>query len=166
MRSSVHPHEFTGSSVRAAARISVLCSAWFLFCTAVMSARATDSFSIDWFTIDGGGALMSGGDFTLNGTTGQPDTGMATLVSGEQFLKAGFWAFDFSDVGGITPTLQIQLGGLSEVTLSWYPDTPGFLLQQSLTLMPDSWTTLSTIPGNPAVLPVTTDRQFFRLIKP
>ncbi len=166
MKPAVHPHKFTGPSVRVAARIMALYSAWILLFTAAMPARATDSFSIDWFTIDGGGALMSGGDFTLNGTTGQTDAGVVTLASGEQFLKGGFWAFDFSAIGGITPTLQIQLGSLSELTVSWYPDTPGFRLQQSLTLMPDSWTTLSSLPDNPAVLPISTDRQFFRLLKP
>ncbi len=142
-----------------------LCLAWVLLGMGTVAARATDNFSIDWFTVDGGGALMSGGDFTLHGTTGQTDTGLTTLASGEQFLKSGFWAFDFSDPG-VTPTLQIQLSGLSELMLSWHPDTAGFSLQQSLTLMPDSWTPLAPVQSSPVVLPITAGPKFFRLIKP
>lgn len=30
-------------------------------------------YSIDWYTIDGGGGQISGGAYTLTGTIGQPD---------------------------------------------------------------------------------------------
>lgn len=47
------------------------------------------TFSIDWFTIDGGGGPSSGGDFTLNGTIGQPEAG---TMSGDNYsLAGGFW---------------------------------------------------------------------------
>lgn len=152
--------------MRPAACVAKLCATWLLFFSAAISARATDNFSIDWFTIDGGGGSMSGGVFVLDGTTGQPDAGPVTLASGTQFIKGGFWALDFSALGNLAPTLQLQQTGFSELTLSWYPDTPGFLLQQSLTLTPDSWTTLPSTPGNPAILPMSGDHLFFRLIKP
>ena len=47
-------------------------------------------YDMDWFTIDGGGALnMSGGAFSMSSTTGQPDAG---LMSGGDFvLGGGFW---------------------------------------------------------------------------
>ena len=47
------------------------------------------SFSIDWFTIAGGGGTSSGGDFTLNGTIGQPEAG--TMSGGNYSLAGGFW---------------------------------------------------------------------------
>lgn len=166
MTTIVQLHDFAASSVRFSSRFVVLCALGFFFFGAGMSARALDNFSADWFTVDGGGASMSGGVFSLEGTSGQPDAGLITLANGEQLLKGGFWALDFSQLGNVSPTIQIQRTGLSEVTLSWYPDTPGFRLQQSLTLKSDSWTTLSSAPANPSVLPLDMDHLFFRLLKP
>jgi hypothetical protein len=130
------------------------------------SARADDVFTLDWFTVDGGGVLMSGGDFTLHGTTGQADTGRVTLAAGSQMIKSGFWAFDFTDPGSAVPTLRLQLSGVSDVLLSWHPETPGFSMQQSLTLLPASWSTISAAPENPVVLPRGGTNTFFRLYKP
>ena len=51
-------------------------------------------FTIDWYTIDGGGAMFStGGDFELSGTIGQPDANPSALTGGEFELVGGFWAF-------------------------------------------------------------------------
>ena len=49
------------------------------------------SFSIDWFTIDGGGGVSSAGGFELVGTIGQPDTG-PTMTGGGFAISGGFWA--------------------------------------------------------------------------
>ena len=47
------------------------------------------SYTIDWYTIGGGGGASSGGDFTLNGTIGQPEAG---TMSGDNYsLAGGFW---------------------------------------------------------------------------
>ncbi len=53
-------------------------------------APRTTGYSIDWYTIDGGGAQnLSGGSYTLNGTIGQFDAGSQ---SGEAYaLKGGYW---------------------------------------------------------------------------
>lgn len=54
------------------------------------TASAQD-FSIDWYTIDGGGGTSTGGGFELSGTIGQPDPG---FLSGGGFeLEGGFWAY-------------------------------------------------------------------------
>ena len=54
------------------------------------AASPTGMFTIDWYTIDGGGALnASGGTFTLNGTIGQADAGV--LSGGSYTLNGGFW---------------------------------------------------------------------------
>ena len=54
-------------------------------------AHAQD-FTIDWYTIDGGGEMFStGGDFELSGTIGQPDAGQA-MTGGDFELNGGFWA--------------------------------------------------------------------------
>lgn len=52
------------------------------------------SYSVDWHTIDGGGATFStGGTFQLGGTIGQPDaSSFATPITGGNFtLVGGFW---------------------------------------------------------------------------
>src|SRR5262245_30808893 len=47
-------------------------------------------YTMDWFTVDGGGSLgLSGGVFDLSGTSGQPDAG--TMVGGAYEFNGGFW---------------------------------------------------------------------------
>lgn len=57
-------------------------------------ATAQD-FNLDWFTVDGGGAMSSvGGVFEVSGTIGQTDAGSpaAPLAGGDFELVGGFWA--------------------------------------------------------------------------
>ena len=49
-----------------------------------------DSYELSRTTVDGGGAVqISGGAYTLSGTIGQPDAGMAS--AGSYSLTGGFW---------------------------------------------------------------------------
>jgi len=49
-------------------------------------------FELDFFTIDGGGAMLTtGGDFELSGTIGQPDANAVVLTGGGFELVGGFW---------------------------------------------------------------------------
>ncbi len=51
---------------------------------------APQAFDLSWWTVDGGGGTSSGGDFTLSGTIGQPDT--SPLMSGGDFtIVGGYW---------------------------------------------------------------------------
>jgi len=54
---------------------------------ALASARA-QNFSIDWFTIDGGGGTSTGA-YSVSGTIGQSDAG--TMSGGNYSLVGGFW---------------------------------------------------------------------------
>jgi hypothetical protein len=57
-------------------------------------AAAPPAFEVDWWTVDSGGAQeLSGGVFTLNSTTGQPDAGK--LSGGPFVLYGGFWLASF-----------------------------------------------------------------------
>jgi len=47
-------------------------------------------YDMSWFTVDGGGGTVSGGGYTLVGTAGQSDPGMA-MRGGEYTLIGGFW---------------------------------------------------------------------------
>jgi hypothetical protein len=48
-------------------------------------------YTLDWWTVDGGGGAWSSADgrYVLDGTTGQPDAGV--LSSGDYTLSGGFW---------------------------------------------------------------------------
>ncbi len=59
------------------------------FLSGVITANAQSRYALDWFTVDGGGGASTGGDFTLNGTIGQPDAG--TMSGGNYSLAGGFW---------------------------------------------------------------------------
>ena len=48
------------------------------------------NYSIDWFTIDGGGGASTGGVYSVSGTIGQPDSGKSS--GGSYTLEGGFWS--------------------------------------------------------------------------
>ncbi len=66
-------------------------------CVSIMLASAAQSqtYEINWYTIDSGGEMFtSGGPFELSGTIGQHDAG--TLTGGTFELAGGFWAVAFA----------------------------------------------------------------------
>jgi hypothetical protein len=56
------------------------------------SARASSggTYTLSWFSVDGGGGPASAGELTLGGTAGQTDAGV--LSGGQYKLAGGFWA--------------------------------------------------------------------------
>ncbi len=74
---------FSGDSTQAQASIS-----------ATFSIPPPPPFTIDWYTIDDGGAMnLVGGPFTVSGTIAQPDATARAAVSGGPFsITGGFWA--------------------------------------------------------------------------
>ncbi len=48
-----------------------------------------DTYTIEWYTIDGGGGSIGNETYALNGTSGQPDA--ALLSNGTYSLAGGFW---------------------------------------------------------------------------
>jgi len=130
-----------------------------LFAVTRLSAQ---NYSIDWFTIDGGGGSSSGGSYTLSGTIGQPDAG--TLSGGTYALEGGFWPGIVVPSTGEAPTLFIQVFG-ANVVISWVPGTPGFTLEQTDNLSSPSWS--AGPAGNPtSPIPATTGTKYYRLRKP
>jgi hypothetical protein len=59
--------------------------------TAASASIQADDYSVSWYTFDGGGGSSAGGDFTLMGTIGQPDTGSHSATGYD--LTGGFWAW-------------------------------------------------------------------------
>ncbi len=61
-----------------------------------IAAQTGGGYTLTWSTIDGGGAMTSaGGAFTLSGTMGQPDAGIAS--GGNFTLASGFWGSTLAD---------------------------------------------------------------------
>lgn len=78
-----------------AAIVCLILLATSLIWTRIMAApdSTTASFSLPWWTVDGGGGTSQGGSYVLRGTAGQPD---ATSSSGGTYtLKGGFWGGEF-----------------------------------------------------------------------
>ena len=49
------------------------------------TALRAQSYSIDWFSVDGGGGTSAGGVYSVSGTLGQPDAG--TMSGGNYSIE-------------------------------------------------------------------------------
>src|SRR6267378_4675534 len=87
------------------------------------------SYSIDWFTVDGGGGTSTGGVFSVSGTIGQPDAGH---MSGGNFtIDGGFWGIVAAIQTPGAPTLRVVRTTTNTVVLAWPAPSAGFSLQQN-----------------------------------
>lgn len=133
-----------------------------------LALHAQAQFTIDWFTLDGGGGQSSGGAYTLNGTIGQPDAAVSS--GGNYALHGGFWAA-FAVVPAVdAPALRILQSG-PNVTLAWPNPSTGFQLQESPSLTMPNWTDVNTSPGvvgdeKQVTAPLQPGARFFRLRRP
>jgi len=109
-----------------------------VFSATVFSAPA-QSYSIDWFTIDGGGGTSTGAPYQVSGTIGQPDAG--TMSGGNYTLDGGFWSIVATTQTPGAPLLTISLNSqLSTINISWPSPSTGFVLEQNSSLTnPDGW---------------------------
>jgi len=124
------------------------------------------SYSIDWFTIDGGGGTSTGGVYSISGTIGQPDAGASS--GGNYSLIGGFWGagIPVQQAGGPTLFIVNLQNGNEKVT--WLPNAPGLVLQEAAALNPTpiAWTNAPATYTNGASIPAAMQSRFFRLIKP
>jgi hypothetical protein len=143
-----------------------------LLCLTLLLCQSANAqnYSIDWYTIDGGGGTSTGGVYSVSGTIGQPDAG-GPMTNGQYSVTGGFWALiSVVQTAGL-PLLTITLNSqLSTVTVSW-PDTGTYTLQQNSNLAGGSWITsgytITTSNGtNSITLTPPTGNLFFRLKQP
>jgi hypothetical protein len=136
----------------------------------ITSLAHAQSYSIDFWSIDGGGGTSSGGSYTLSGTVGQPDAGK--LTGGNYTLEGGFWGVIAAIQTSGMPQLYItNISG----TISVYWPLPGAncVLEQTTTLNgnPIPWsdvalpyhTNATSIYVNPTP---PTGNTFYRLRRP
>jgi hypothetical protein len=122
-------------------------------------------FEITSSTIDGGGGTSTGGVYSVSGTIGQPDAG-PTLTNGQYSVTGGFWALPQAVQTPGAPLLSITAAGPGQAQISWEPDTPGFVLQETLSLSPTYWVNSASGTNNPVIVPAATPTKFYRLNKP
>lgn len=136
------------------------------------SLCAQTQYSIDWFTIGGGGGTATGGIYTVSGTVGQPDAGK--MSGGSYTVEGGYWSVVAAIQTPGAPLLSIirTNGG---VVVSWLLPATGWFLDETVTLFgsPVPWSqvpvqqyqTNSTDVHITAPAP-TIGNRFYRLKKP
>lgn len=140
----------------------------FLVLIGVAAVAPAQFYSIDWFTIDGGGGTSAGGGYSLSGSIGQPDA--STMSGGSYSLDGGFWgAIPIQTVGA--PLLStIQSNG--NVVVYWPLPASGFILDQTAILSgTPSWTQVAFPYQTNAThiyitVPMPSANNFYRLRKP
>ena len=141
----------------------LLCLA-LLFC----QSASAQNYSIDWYKIAGGGGTSTNGQYSVTGTIGQPDAGVA-MSDGSYSLTGGFWSLIAVVQTAGLPNLSITHSGNS-VIVSW-ANTGSCTLQQNANLaLANGWTTsgysISTSNGtNSITITSPTGNLFFRLAK-
>jgi len=120
------------------------------------------NFTLDWFTVDGGGGTSAGGAYSVSGTLGQPDAG--AMTGGNFAIAGGFWSVEGVNLPGV-PTLFIARSGANTI-ISWTPGTPGFVLQGNGGLSTAGWADAPSGSTNPASISVAEAARFYRLRKP
>ena len=118
-------------------------------------------YSIDWYKIAGGGGKSTGGVYSLTGTIGQADAG-GESSGGKNRFTGGFWAIQTPGA----PALTIAPAGAGQATISWVPNQPGWILQESPSLTSPAWTNTPGPQTNPMTVPTPGSIKFFRLAKP
>ncbi len=85
---------------------------------------------------------------------------------GQYAVTGGFWGLPTAVQIPGAPLLSIIASSPGRVSISWSPNTPGFVLQESLNLSTTNW--LNAVSGgiNPVNVPAVPPAKFYRLFKP
>ena len=130
-----------------------------------LSAAHAQTYSIGWQTIDGGGGTSTGGVYSVSGTIGQHDAG-GPMTNGQYSVTGGFWVLPIAVQSVGAPLLTIAPAAPGQATISWTPATPGFVLQETLSLVPSDWVNSGSGATNPIVIPAALPSKFYRLRQP
>jgi hypothetical protein len=138
-----------------------------------MGIAATGAFaqnySIDWYTIDGGGGTSTGGVYAVTGTIGQPDAGV--MSGGNYSLTGGFWSLLSLVQTPGAPVLAISLTATNTALITWPSASAGFTLQQNTNnFSAVSWSNVNAVQDNGTVkyliVNPPTGSRHYRLFKP
>ena len=126
---------------------------------------AVAQYAIPWWKVAGGGGTSTSGVFTVSGTIGQPDAGWP-MTNGQYSVTGGFWAWPTLIQSPGAPTLHLTNAAPGFATLWWTPPTPGYVLQETPSLTPATWTNAPSGTNNPVSVPAGRPMKFYRLQKP
>ena len=130
------------------------------------AAVPAQTFSIDWFSIDGGGGTSTGGVYSVSGTIGQADAGH---MSGGNFtLEGGFWGI-IQTPGA--PLLRVVVTTTNTLIVAWPAPSTGFSLQQNAAVGTTNWagvTNLENVVGSEkqVIISLPIGNKFYRLKSP
>ena len=129
------------------------------------AAGFSQTYTVDWFKISGGGGGSTGGIYAVNGTIGQPDAS-GQMTGGNYSVTGGFWSLIAAVQTAGEPLLTIAKSG-NNVLVSW-PNTGSFTLQTNGNLSTGAWAssslTINTTNGiNSALVSPPVGNLFFRL---
>ncbi len=100
----------------------------FLVGFPLIPRAAAQTYTLDWFTVAGGGGTSTGSVFTVSGTAGQYDAGRQ--ANGTYSVEGGFWGMIASIQTPGAPLLTITRSG-PNVLVSWASPSTGFVLEQN-----------------------------------
>jgi hypothetical protein len=123
------------------------------------------TYSIDWSKIAAGGGTSTGGVYFVSGTIGQPDAG-GPMTNGQYSVTGGFWVLPIAVQSVGAPLLTIVPAAPGQAAISWTPATPGFVLQETVSLVPSDWVNSASGAANPVTVPAVPPAKFYRLRKP
>ena len=135
----------------------------------LLSASA-QPYTIDWWTVDGGGGTSTGGVYSVSGTIGQPDAG-PTMSGGNYTIDGGFWGLIAAVQTPGAPLLSIARTTTNTVAVYWPSPSTGFVLQQNTNSISSvNWSNVVTTPSDDGttktvIVDPPTGNRFYRLKK-
>src|SRR2546422_7622843 len=107
-------------------------------------AEVQGQYSLNCFSVEGGGGASTGGVYSVSGSVCQPDAGQ---------LSGGTFSLDGGFLGTITPIqtpgaprLSMGSTGTNTVVLSWPSVATGFVLQEISALGSATWEDVTNPP--------------------
>jgi len=134
------------------------------------TAVQAQTYSIDWFTIDGGGGTSTGGVYSVSGTIGQADAGH--MSGGNYTIDGGVWGIIAAVQTPGAPALRVVLTTSNTVLVAWPSPSTGFSLQQNPVVNnPAGWAGVTNVPvvvGNEkqVIISPPLGNRFYRLKNP
>ena len=121
-----------------------------------LATAAQAQFSINWFTIDGGGGTSAGGPFSVSGAIGQPDASPTPLAGNGFNVTGGFWSFRSTPPPSAPSPLLLHIalisGGQIKVSAQAAPGATATVEATTDLGNPNGWVNLSTVSANGAGL--------------